>query len=274
MTRLHKTFRTLAQNGDGALIGYLMAGDPSLDHCARYAEALLAGGVDVLELGMPFSDPIADGPTIQAADVRAIEAGTTTETIFELVKRLRQSSHGTSVPIVLMTYYTPIFALGEEAFARQAHQVGVDGVIVPDLPVEESEAWLKAARGAELDTIFLATPETDNRRLARLAEETSGFLYLVGRYGVTGARAQLDAHIAKLIGQTREHIPSELPIAVGFGLSEPDHVRDVVQAGAQGAIVGSAIVSRIARGDSPESLQRFIQDLKAATRSSHEAPAP
>jgi len=273
MTRIRKAFETLAQTEDGALIGYLMAGDPSWEQSARYAEALVAGGVDVLELGVPFSDPIADGPTIQAADVRALEADTTPETIFELVQRLRASEPGSSVPIVLMTYYTPIFAMGEEAFARHAQQVGVDGVIVPDLPVEEADSWLQAAQTARLDPIFLATPETDEQRMARIAAETSGFLYLVGRYGVTGARAQLDTHIAKLIEQTREHVPAELPIAVGFGLSEPDHVRDVIQAGAQGAIVGSAIVSRIANGDAPEAVQRFVEDLKAATRSSHEAPA-
>ena len=273
MTRMHKTFRTLAETNEGALIGYLMAGDPSMDESARYAEALLAGGVDVLELGVPFSDPIADGPTIQAADVRALQANATPETIFELVKELRGTDHGASVPIVLMTYYTPIFAMGEEAFARNAHQAGVDGVIVPDLPVEESGSWLQAARKAQLDTVFLTTPETDERRLAQLAEETRGFLYLVGRYGVTGARAQLDSHVAGLIDETRRHVPADLPIAVGFGLSQPEHVRDVISAGAQGAIVGSAIVSRIAAGDSPEGLRSFIRDLKAATRSSHEATA-
>lgn len=273
MTRMHKTFRTLAEKNEGALIGYLMAGDPSVETSARYAEALLAGGVDILELGVPFSDPIADGPTIQAADVRALEANTTPETIFGLIKRLRRTDHGASVPIVLMTYYAPIFAMGEAAFARGAHQAGVDGVIVPDLPVEESGSWLQAARKSQLDTVFLATPETDQRRLAQLAAETSGFLYLVGRYGVTGARAQLDSHVAGLIDETRRHIPGELPIAVGFGLAQPEHVRDVISAGAQGAIVGSAIVSRIADAESPESLESFIQGLKAATRSSHEATA-
>ncbi len=273
MTRIRRTFEALAQAEDGALVGYLMAGDPSLERSARYAEALVAGGVDVLELGVPFSDPIADGPTIQAADVRALAASTTPETIFELVGRLRGSDLGSSVPIVLMTYYTPIFAMGEEAFARRAQQVGVDGVIVPDLPVEEATSWLRAAQASRLDTVFLATPETDEARLARIAAETSGFLYLVGRYGVTGARAQLDTHIAKLIEQTREHVPTELPIAVGFGLSEPAHVRDVIRAGAQGAIVGSAIVSRVANGDAPESVQRFVEDLKAGTRSNHGAPA-
>mgnify|MGYP006278327169 CR=1 FL=1 len=274
MPRIAETFRRLQQNDEGALIGYLMAGDPSMETSTRYAEALLAGGVDVLELGVPFSDPIADGPTIQAADVRALEADTTPEAIFDLVRRLRRTDHGASVPIVLMTYYTPIFAMGEEAFALSAQRAGVDGVIVPDLPVEEAASWLDAARQASLDTVFLATPETDKHRLAQLAAETSGFLYLVGRYGVTGERAQLDSHVAGLIKETRRHIPEELPIAVGFGLSQPEHVRDVIRAGAQGAIVGSAIVSRIADGPSPEDLQRFVQDLKAATRSSHEATAP
>ena len=273
MTRLTETFETLARRDEGALIGYLMAGDPSSESSAQYAEALLQGGVDVLELGMPFSDPIADGPTIQAADVRALDAGATPDGVFELVRRLRQTDDGASVPIVLMTYYTPIFAMGEEAFAQAAAKAGVDGVIVPDLPVEEAGPWLEVARQADIDTIFLATPETDEHRLARVSEATSGFLYLVGRYGVTGARAQLDTHVAELIQATREHIPAELPIAVGFGLSEPEHVRDVVRAGAQGAIVGSAIVAQIAQGESPEALQRFIQTLKAATRPSHEPTA-
>lgn len=273
MTRIAKTFDTLAERNEGALIGYLMAGDPSFETSVAYAEALIAGGVDVLELGVPFSDPIADGPTIQAADVRALEAEATPETIFELVRRLRASEGASSVPIVLMSYYTPIFAMGETAFARQAAQAGVDGVIVPDLPVEEARSWLDAAHGAQIDTIFLATPETDERRLEQLAQETIGFLYLVGRYGVTGARAQLDSHVAKLIEGTREHIPFQLPIAVGFGLAEPAHVRDVIRAGAQGAIVGSAIVSRVANGESPEALQRFVGELKSATRSAHEAPA-
>ncbi len=264
MGRLQATFKRLRARGEGALIGYLMAGDPDPERSYAYARALIAGGVDVLELGLPFSDPIADGPVIQAAGVRALRAGTTPAVVLELVRRLRRES---PIPIVLMTYYNPILAMGEAQFCKRCMNTGIDGLVVPDLPVEEAEPLLAQARRTRIDVVFLATPETDDRRLGRIAQATSGFLYLVARYGVTGASTEMGPAFWGLIQRVRAHLPEELPLAVGFGIARPEQVRTALRAGAQGAIVGTAFVQRVAEGAPPEALRALAQQLKAVTRS-------
>jgi tryptophan synthase alpha chain len=264
MGRLQATFKRLRARGEGALIGYLMAGDPDPERSYAYARALIAGGVDVLELGLPFSDPIADGPVIQAASVRALRAGTTPAVVLELVRRLRRES---PIPIVLMTYYNPILAMGEAQFCKRCMNTGIDGLVVPDLPVEEAEPLLAQARRTRIDVVFLATPETDDGRLERIAQATSGFLYLVARYGVTGASTEMGPAFWGLIQRVRAHLPEELPLAVGFGIARPEQVRTVLRAGAQGAIVGTAFVQRVADGAPPEALRALAQQLKAVTRS-------
>lgn len=267
MSRIGPAFKTLRQRGEGALIGYLMAGDPSPGRDLEYIGALIEGGLDLLEVGVPFSDPIADGPVIQSAGVRALRAGTTPAAVFELVRRVRNEplQRAQEIPIVLMTYYNPVLALGEADFLKRCAEVGIDGVIVPDLPVEESASLGKQSERYRVDTIYLATPETDAERLARIARETRGFLYLVSRYGVTGAPTGLGADLDELISQTRRAIPAPLPLAVGFGISGPEQVRAVIRAGAEGAIVGSALVERVAQGVSPQELGGFARALKSAT---------
>ncbi len=253
----------LSARDEGALIGYLMAGDPDLHKTLDQRRALEAGGADVIELGVPFSDPVADGPTIQAAGVRALKAGTTPQRVFELVSQLRRRS---SIPIALMTYYNQIFVMGEEKFIKTCKDSGVDGVIVPDLPMEESASFIGVARKHSVDTVFFSTLETDDVRVGQTAAVTTGFLYVVARYGITGAREELEDVTTTLIKRIRPLLPPNLFIAVGFGLSNKEQIKAVIDAGADGAIVGSAIVERIAGGISPEALAYFIRELKRGTR--------
>jgi tryptophan synthase alpha chain len=263
MSQLTERLAALRQQGEGALIAYLVAGDPDLERSYAYFHALIAGGVDVIELGVPFSDPIADGPAIQMAGRRALQAKINLESIFSLVKRLRTTS---SVPIVLMSYYNPIFRFGQGLFLKRCLDEGVSGVIVPDLPIEEAGSYLEIARRYRTDTIFLATPETSDARLTPIIEQSRGFLYLVSRYGTTGARAALDPRVERLIAHARLQIQDRLPLAVGFGISSPEQIGAVIGAGAQGAIVGSALVERVAQLQPPEEISAFVQQLKSATR--------
>jgi len=240
-----------------------MAGDPDMAKALEYALALEEGGADLLELGVPFSDPVADGPTIQEASVRALTAGTTPQRVLELCYKLRKRSN---IPLVLMTYYNPIFAMGEEEFIKASHQAGADGLIVPDLPLEEAARLIETARTYRVDTIFMATPETDTLRVEQIAAVTTGFLYLVARYGTTGSRRAIEDATLGLIGRTRPLVSRDLPLAAGFGLSNPEQIKAVIEAGADGAIVGSAIVERIASGISSGALTHFIRELKHGTR--------
>ena len=207
--------------GNGALVGYIMAGDPKPELTPKIADALIKGGVDVLELGLPFSDPIADGPTIQAASVRALAAGTTPTKVLEIAKQIRQSHN---VPIVIMTYYNPVFRIGLEKFFNLAKKSMVDGVIVPDLPVEEAADYVKAANKFGIDSIFLAAPSTSNERLAKIVECSSGFLYLVSHFGVTGAQSAVEDSTIQLVKRVLPFTSGKIPLAVGFGVSKPEHV--------------------------------------------------
>ena len=263
MSRIADCFERLAHRGEGALIPYLMAGDPDLERSYRYAQALIAGGADLIELGVPFSDPVADGPTIQAAGSRALNSGTHLDEVFKLVSRLRTESE---IPLILMSYYNPIFRLGQGLFLKRCLDEGVSGAIIPDLPIEEAGSYLELARRYRVDTVFIATPETGDERLARISAQTGGFLYLVSRYGTTGAQDRLDPRTEQLIAQVRSRLPAELPLGVGFGLSLPEQISAVIRAGAQGAIVGSALVQRVAQGRPPEELAQFIRELKGGTR--------
>jgi tryptophan synthase alpha chain len=263
MSRIAERFEQLAARGEGALIAYIMAGDPDPLRSLEYALAVEAGGADIIEFGLPFSDPVADGPTIQAAGGRALRARTTPRAVFQLAREFRARS---PLPLVLMSYYNPIWRMGEEAFLIHAAEAGADGVIVPDLPVEEAPSWINFCRKYHLNRIFLATPETDEERLQKIAHETNGFLYLVSRYGTTGAREELAELTARLIERVRSLVPAGLPLAVGFGIARKEHVQSVMSAGAQGVIVGSALVEQIAQGVTPEELMAFVQELKDGTR--------
>ncbi len=245
-----------------------MAGDPNPALTPFIADALIEGGVDILELGLPFSDPIADGPTIQDASVRALSSGTSPSMVLEMAREIK-GRHET--PIVVMTYYNPVFKMGLEKFFNFTKKCSVDGLIVPDLPIEEAEEYVKVAKTCGIDTIFLAAPSTSPERLAKIIACSSGFLYLVSRFGVTGERAKIEDSTIMLVKQTLKITQAKIPLAVGFGVSKPEHIHSIRNAGAQGVIVGSAFVNIIKknRGDIQimvEELIRLAKELKAATR--------
>lgn len=268
MSRIEEVFRSLKERREAALIGYVTAGLPSPEQTPDVAEALVRGGVDILEFGVPFSDPIADGPTIQEASHRALTLGVTPKTVFDIADQVKRRCR---VPIVLLTYYNPVYRMGVDRFMETGRNHGVDGIIVPDLPIEEADEYRRAAQSHGVDTLFLASPSTSVERLHRIVDATSGFLYLVSLYGVTGARTQVNASTLELVKRFRSIIAVQVNLAVGFGISRPEHVRSVVDAGADGAIVGSAFV-RLLLEDLPEDdqlkrLEELAASLKAATRS-------
>lgn len=259
-TRITAAFERLKALGKRAFIPYIMAGDPSLEKTAERVLLLERCGADIIELGVPFSDPLADGPTIQRAAARALTAGVSLSNVISLVRDLRKT---TEVPIVLMTYYNPVFKYGEERFVADAVTAGVDGVIVPDLPPEEAKTFIAAARsgsqGRSLDTIFLVAPTTSEARMKRVAEEARGFVYYVSMTGTTGAALALDtaftAHVAALRRIT------DKPVAVGFGVATTADARAVGE-GADGVIVGSAVVKQF--HERPEGAETFLRELREA----------
>jgi tryptophan synthase alpha chain len=228
--------------GNGALIGYIMAGDPKPELTTKIANALIKGGVDILELGLPFSDPIADGPTIQAASVRALAAGTTPPKVLEIAKEIHQRHN---VPIVIMTYFNPVFRMGLINFFRAARECLVDGVIIPDLPIEEASDYIGISKKFGIDTIFLVAPSTSNERVGKIVAYSSGFLYLVSHFGVTGAQSKFENSTIELVKRILPFTSGKIALAVGFGVSKPEHVKKIIDAGANGVIVGSVFVNII-----------------------------
>ncbi len=267
MKSIKQVFQNNQANGHGCLIGYVMAGDPTPDATVKIADALIRGGVDILELGLPFSDPIADGPTIQAASLRALNAGTTPLKVLEIAKEIK-AKH--DIPIVIMTYYNPVYRIGLEKFLNTAKANQVNGFIVPDLPVEEADDFKKAADAHGLDTIFLAAPSTSNERLPKIVAASSGFLYLVSRFGVTGAKSSIEDSTLQLIQRVQPFTEGKIALAVGFGISKPEHVQRVIKAGADGAIVGSAFINIIQGSKDTtamlDELQATAKALKIATK--------
>ena len=241
----------------------MMAGDPNLPRSVEYARALLRGGVDILEIGVPFSDPIADGPAIRRSGMRALQAGTTPERVFELVTALRRDTSGREIPLVLRTHYNPVLAMGERNFCRRCAEVEVDGLIVPDLPVEEAGSLLEQAERYRLDMVFTATPETDEERLHTMAARSRGFLRLRLHFGASPGAA--DERQRRSIRRVRAQVPKELPLLVSE-ISQPVQMEAALRAGADGAEVRSAFVERIAEGAPPEALRELAARLKAATR--------
>ncbi|MGB7902838.1 MAG: tryptophan synthase subunit alpha [Halobacteriota archaeon] len=236
MTGIAATFRELKRRSEGGLIVYVMAGDPTPKHTLKIVDALAAGGADIVELGIPFSDPIADGPTLQRAAGRALEAGTTPRKVFDLACAITNSHE---VPVAVMTYYNIVHQMGVEAFCSVAEQSGVSGVIAPDLPIEEASLYKEAATRHGIDTIFLAAPSTSTVRLEKLVTASSGFVYLVSANGITGVQKILQDDSISSIQRTASIIRGRAPLAVGFGLSLPSHVRQVIDNGASAAVVGS-----------------------------------
>lgn len=261
MSRLNDAFARARKEDRAALVAYLMAGDPDLDTCERLALACIRGGANILELGIPFSDPIADGPEIQAAGQRALKAGTRPGDVLDLAASLRRAS---DVPLVLMTYLNPILAMGLNPFADRAAAAGVDGIIVPDLSFEESGELAQVLDDAHVDLIQMVAPSTPEARARAIGAASRGFLYVVARYGTTGTRAGLPTEIGPRLAALRRE--TSLPLAVGFGVSTPEHVRALAALGADGVVVGSAIVSRVTQSARPEGVEALVSDLASGLR--------
>jgi len=245
-SRISRRFADLRRTGEMGLVAYLTAGDPSLAATEQFVLALAQGGADVIELGVPFSDPVADGPVIQRASERALRSGTTLAGVLSLVKSLRTK---TEIPLVLFSYFNPVLQMGLEKFGDAAKAAGADGVLITDLTPEEGEEYRVTMYSRALDAIFLAAPTSTDERLALIAKASTGFLYLISRTGVTGAKDQLAEELPALARRVRR--VTELPIAVGFGISQPGHV-SVLGGLADAAVVGSALVEEIERAGTVE----------------------
>jgi tryptophan synthase alpha chain len=238
-TRIGKAFARAAAENRAALVVFVEAGDPDLATTARLLPALAEAGADVVELGIPFSDPIADGPVIQRASERSLASGTTLAGVLDLLARLRRE--GLAVAVVLFGYVNPILAMGEELFTRRAKEAGADGVLLTDLPFEEAKPFARRLRKAGIDFVSLVAPTSPDERLRKAGALSRGFLYLVSRTGVTGARAELSEGLPALVGRVKAQAP-RLPLAVGFGISTPGQAASVALL-ADGVVVGSAVVS-------------------------------
>jgi tryptophan synthase alpha chain len=258
MSRIGRRFEKILRDKGKAFIPYIMAGDPNLRRTRELVAVLEECGADIIELGVPFSDPLADGPTIQKAAQRALAGGVTLRAVIELVGEIRA---GSQIPIILMTYYNLIFQYGEEAFVRDASAAGVDGIIVPDLPPDEAGDLMRHARKKSFDTIFLLAPTSTEDRIRKVAKASAGFIYYVSITGITGSQLSYDAAIESHIAKVRSE--SRKPIAVGFGISTPDEAADVARF-ADGVIVGSSIVKR-AEGPE-ESLREYLLSLRRAIK--------
>ena len=257
-TRIQQRFEALREAGELGIVAYLTAGDPSLEATVEFVHALADAGADVVELGVPFSDPLADGPTIQRASERALKAGTTLALVLDLVRRIRKRSE---VPLVLFSYFNPILQMSIEKFASAGEAAGADGVLATDLTPEESEDYRRVVRAHHLDTIFLGAPTSTDERLAKIANCSSGFLYLISRTGVTGAKDTLPDDLPALLRRARA--ATELPLAVGFGISLPGHV-SVLGGLADAAVVGSALVSEIENATKPGTSASSIEAAASA----------
>jgi len=264
-SRISRRFASLRAAGEMGLVAYITAGDPSLSATLQFVLALAEAGADVIELGVPFSDPLADGPTIQRASERALKAGTALAAVLDLVRDIRKSSE---VALVLFGYYNPILQMGIEKFAAEASSAGADGVLVTDLTPEEADDYLAVLRRQGLDTIFLAAPTSDDERLRKVSAASTGFLYLISRTGVTGAKDSLPDDLPALLRRTRQF--TKLPVAVGFGISLPGQV-SVLGGLADAAVVGSALVAEIekatAQDNGPQALAQAAAALSARIRS-------
>jgi len=264
MGRIETRFSELRERGECALIPFLTAGDPNLPATEALVLAMAEAGADLIEIGVPFSDPTAEGPTIQRSSERALSSGTTLRGVLKLIKNLRPKIEQ---PLVLMGYANVFLAMGERNFAAAAKEVGVDGVITVDLPPEEGELFLDSLIECEIDPILLASPTTSESRMAMLVEKTRGFLYYVSLTGVTGARKEIAAGLEEAVSKIRKI--SEIPVSVGFGISTPEQVAEIGRF-ADGAVVGSALVDLIEAAETPgpavASVSEFVAKLKRALR--------
>ena len=261
-TRIDAKFAALKAAGKKAFVSYVMAGDPDYERSLEVVRGLPAAGVDIIELGLPFTDPMADGPTIQLAGQRALEAGMTLERTLEMARAFREGDDTT--PIILMGYYNPIYSRGVDTFLADAKAAGIDGLIVVDLPAEEDSELCIPAQAAGLNFIRLATPTTDAKRLPRVLQNTSGFVYYVSITGITGSAEAEATNVGPEVARIKE--ATDLPVIVGFGINTPEKSRAIASV-ADGAVVGSAIVSKIAAGDSVADVLAFVKTLSDGAHS-------
>lgn len=254
MSNIRKAF----QNGK-AFIAFFTCGDPDMTTTAAAVREAVKNGADLIELGIPFSDPTAEGPVIQGANIRALKGGTTTDKVFELVKELRQDI---TVPMVFMTYANVVFSYGAEQFLSICRKIGIDGLILPDLPYEEKEEFLPFCRKFGVDLISLIAPTSKNR-IAVIAKEAEGFLYIVSSLGVTGARSKIETDVSSMVKVVREN--TDIPCAVGFGISTPEQAKKMAGL-SDGAIVGSAIIKLLETygKDAPEKIGQYVYTMKKA----------
>jgi tryptophan synthase alpha chain len=261
-------FKRVNEKSEGAFIPFVVAGDPDLETSLLIVKEMVNAGADALEIGFPFSDPVADGPTIQAADIRALKTGMTTSKGFEFIRQVREF---TDIPIGLLVYYNLIYRRGIDQFYSEAKKSGVNGILAADLPPEEASPAIEASKKYGINQIFMVAQTTSNQRLSQISQIAEGFIYVVAVKGVTGARSTLESETVDLIKRVRKHI--NLPICVGFGISQPDHVQKVLKAGSDGAIVASVLVELIDRYQDDHEVMlkemgRHCQALKKASRGS------
>ena len=262
MTSVSARFKSLRDRSQCALIPFITAGDPDLETTAQALRVLDQSGADIIELGVPYSDPLADGPTIQAAATRALQRGVRLDDVLEMVKNVAPE---VKAPIILFTYYNPILNRGIESFLKEIAAVGVQGLVVPDLPLEEAESLLKPAAEIGIEVILLVAPTSPQERIEAIAQQSQGFIYLVSVTGVTGMRTQLESRVQDILVQMRT--VTDKPIGVGFGISQPEQAQQVKNWGADAVIVGSAFVKRLADAEPAEGLQaigEFCKQLKLA----------
>jgi tryptophan synthase alpha chain len=260
VSRIQKRFDWLKSKSEKALVAFITAGDPDLATTPELFSAIEEGGADIIELGVPFSDPLADGPVIQAASQRSLKSGTTLKKIIQLVREIRKSSQ---LPIVLMTSFNPVFVYGQEAFVKDAVDAGVDGVIIPDLPPEEAEEFDAVALANQLDVIYLVAPTSTPERIEMIGSKSRGFIYYVSLTGVTGARSSLAQGVEEKVSRVKQ--ATSLPVLIGFGISGPEQAK-AASGFSDGVIVGSAIVRMIEETSEPaerkEKLKVFVRGLK------------
>ncbi|WP_323736810.1 tryptophan synthase subunit alpha [Methanosphaera sp. ISO3-F5] len=259
-------FNKTIQENEGVFIPFIVAGDPNYDTSLRIAKTLVDNGADALEIGFPFSDPVADGPSVQNADLRAFKGGMTVEKCFKFLKELREY---TDKPFGLLLYYNLVYKYGINDFYRKLSEVGVNAVLIADLPPEEAEDAINAANTNGLEQIFIVSQATSNDRLKEITKIVGGFIYIASVMGTTGARKEVEHNTTELIKRIREH--TRIPLCVGFGISEPEHVHKVLDAGADGAIVGSALINIIEEYLDNETvmireISDYMKKMKEATR--------
>jgi tryptophan synthase alpha chain len=263
--RITEKFCELARKGERALICYVVAGYPDTETSKQVIKALVNGGADIIEVGIPFSDPIADGPTIQAASNTALKNGMTPEKALNLVRSVRKQHP--NLPLLAMTYSNILVRAGMEKFMSESKQCGLDGFILPDMPVEEAYTYSLMASKLNLATVFLVSPNTPDARLRKIVASTTGFLYIVSVYGITGARNSFQKYTLNTIRAVKQVAGAKVPVAVGFGISRPGHAKSMIAAGAEAVIVGSAVVNKISDGSG----KRMLQDLQNFARSMKKA---